>query len=127
MSSKQEIIDIIPKNDIEFIYTLLANLDFTDSDILTKYRQLKQYDDKLRRSESEAALEAYNLVDYILSCLYNPDTESENTINFSMRIVMSLMIYGCINIELDGITREEFIRIRTELRSWYKKFKKVVK
>lgn len=128
MLRKQELVDNIPIEDIITIYSIFEVLDVTDDVILKKYNQLKEYDDKLRRSESEAALEAYNIVDAILIQLYGDNVlNSKLRFSFSIRVLMSLMVYGCINVELDIITKEEFIRIRTNLRSWYKQFRKVVK
>lgn len=128
MLSKQEIIDNIPLDHIIRIKRILDRVDTKDVDLVVKYNQLRKYDDKLRRSESQAALEAYELVDAILSRRYITTSEiAEWKYECSLRIVLSLMIYGCINIALDEVTKEEFILIRTVLRTWYKQFKKVVK
>lgn len=128
MLSKQEIIDNIPLDPIIRIKRILDRVDTKDVDLVVKYNQLRKYDDKLRRSESQAALEAYELVDAILSRRYITTSEiAEWKYECSLRIVLSLMIYGCINIALDEVTKEEFILIRTTLRTWYKQFKKVVK
>lgn len=128
MLSKQEIIDNIPLDYIIRIKRILDRVDTKDVDLVVKYNQLRKYDDKLRRSESQAALEAYELVDAILSRRYITTSEiAEWKYECSLRIVLSLMIYGCINIALDEVTKEEFILIRTVLRTWYKQFKKVVK
>ncbi len=128
MLSKQEIIDNIPLDYIIRIKRILDRVDTKDVDLVVKYNQLRKYDDKLRRSESQAALEAYDLVDAILSRRYITTSEiAEWKYECSLRIVLSLMIYGCINIALDEVTKEEFILIRTTLRTWYKQFKKVVK
>ena len=128
MLSKQEIIDNIPLDPIIIIKRILDRVDTKDVDLVDKYNQLRKYDDKLRRSESQAALEAYELVDAILSRRYITTSEiAEWKYECSLRIVLSLMIYGCINIALDEVTKEEFILIRTTLRTWYKQFKKVVK
>lgn len=128
MLSKQEIIDNIPLDPIIRIKRILDRVDTKDVDLVVKYNQLRKYDDKLRRSESQAALEAYELVDDILTRRYITTSEiAEWKYECSLRIVLSLMIYGCINIALDEVTKEEFILIRTTLRTWYKQFKKVVK
>lgn len=128
MLSKQEIIDNIPLDPIIIIKRILDRVDTKDVDLVDKYNQLRKYDDKLRRSESQAALEAYNIVDDILIRRYITTSEiAEWKYECSLRIVLSLMIYGCINIALDEVTKEEFILIRTTLRTWYKQFKKVVK
>lgn len=128
MLSKKEIIDNIPLDYIIRIKRILDRVDTKDVDLVDKYNQLRKYDDKLGRSESQAALEAYNIVDEILSRRYISTSEiAEWKYECSLRIVMSLMIYGCINIALDEVTKEEFILIRKSLRSWYKQFKKVVK
>lgn len=128
MLSKKEIIDNIPLDYIIRIKRILDRVDAKDADLVDKYNQLRKYDDKLGRSESQAALEAYNIVDEILSRRYITTSEiAEWKYECSLRIVMSLMIYGCINIALDEVTKEEFILIRKSLRTWYKQFKKVVK
>ena len=128
MLSKQEIIDNIPLDPIIRIKRILDRVDTKDVDLVVKYNQLRKYDDKLRRSESQATLEAYNIVDDILTRRYITTSEiAEWKYECSLRIVLSLMIYGCINIALDEVTKEEFILIRTTLRTWYKQFKKVVK
>lgn len=128
MLSKQEVIDIIPIEHITRIKNILDNVNTDDIDLVDKYNQLRKYNDKLGRSESKAALEAYTIVDDILTSKYMYNSEvSEWRYECSLRIVLSLMIYGCINITLDNVTKEEFILIRTELRVWYKKLKRVIK
>ena len=128
MLSKQEVIDNIPLDYIIRIKRILDRIDVKDASLVDKYNQLRKYDDKLGRSESQAALEAYNIVDAILVRRYISNTEvSEWKYECSLRIVMALMIYGCINITLDEVSKDEFILIRTSLRTWYKQFKKVVK
>lgn len=128
MLSKQEVIDIIPIEHITRIKNILDNVNTDDIDLVDKYNQLRKYNDKLGRSESKAALEAYTIVDDILNSKYMYNSEvSEWRYECSLRIVLSLMIYGCINITLDNVTKEEFILIRTELRVWYKKLKRVIK
>lgn len=128
MPSKQEIIDSIPIDSIIKIKRILDNIDTTDRAIVDKYNQLKNYDEKLRKSESKAAVEAYDLVDDILLKRYISNSEvSEWRYECSLRVILSLMIYGCINISLDEVTKDEFILIRTTLKSWYKQLKKVVK
>lgn len=128
MLSKQEVIDIIPIEHNTRIKNILDNVNTDDIDLVDKYNQLRKYNDKLGRSESKAALEAYTIVDDILNSKYMYNSEvSEWRYECSLRIVLSLMIYGCINITLDNVTKEEFILIRTELRVWYKKLKRVIK
>ena len=128
MLSKQEVIDIIPIEHITRIKNILDNVNTDDIDLVDKYNQLRKYNDKLGRSKSKAALEAYTIVDDILNSKYMYNSEvSEWRYECSLRIVLSLMIYGCINITLDNVTKEEFILIRTELRVWYKKLKRVIK
>lgn len=127
MPSKQEIIDSIPIDNIIKIKRILDNIDTKDRAIVDKYNQLKNYDEKLRKSESKAAVEAYDLVDDILLKRYISNSEvAEWRYECTLRIVMSLIVYGAINVTLDNITQEEFISIRTSFRTWYKKFKKVV-
>lgn len=128
MLSKQDVIDIIPIEHITRIKNILDNVNTDDIALVDKYNQLREYNDKLGRSESKAALEAYTIVDDILNSKYMYNSEvSEWRYECSLRIVLSLMLYGCINITLDNVTKEEFILIRTELRVWYKKLKRVIK
>lgn len=127
MLSKQEMIDSIPIDNIIKIKRILDNIDTNNKIIVDKYNQLKNYDEKLRKSESKAAVEAYDLVDDILLKRYISNSEvAEWRYECTLRIVMSLIVYGAINVTLDNITQEEFISIRTSFRTWYKKFKKVV-
>lgn len=128
MLNKQDVVDNIPIEHIIRIKRILDKVDTNDVDLVDKYNQLRKYNDKLGRSESKAALEAYTIVDDILNSKYMYNTEvSEWRYECSLRIVLSLMIYGCINITLDDVTKEEFILIRIELRAWYKKLKRVIK
>ena len=128
MLNRIDVDKVIPLSYIDKVKTIIDGIDTDDFKLVTKYNLLRCYDEKIRRSESEVALEAFNMVDDILTNKYSFDTEvNEWRYEITLRIVLSLMIYGAINIELDSITREEFIELRTELRSWYKKLKKVVK
>jgi hypothetical protein len=125
--TKEDVIKDIPLDTIIKIKRIMDRVDTKDKGLVDKYNQLRTYDDKLRRGESVAGLEAFNIVDDILTRRYISNTETaEWKYETSLRIVMSLMLYGCINIELDEVTKEEFIQIRTDLKTWYKKFKKVV-
>lgn len=128
MLTKEAVIYNIPLVHITRIKRIIDDIDTNYVSLVDKYNQLKKYDVKLRRSESQAAIEAYNIVDDILMQRYVSISEvSEWKYECTIRIVMSLMIYGSINITIDELTRDEFIIIRKSLRTWYKQFKRVVK
>lgn len=128
MLTKEAVIYNIPLVHITRIKKIIDDIDTNYVSLVDKYNQLKKYDVKLRRSESQAAIEAYNIVDDILMQRYIFSSEvSEWKYECTIRIVMSLMIYGSINITIDELTRDEFIIIRKSLRTWYKQFKRVVK
>lgn len=128
MLTKEAVIYNIPLVHITRIKRIIDDIDTNYVSLVDKYNQLKKYDVKLRRSESQAAIEAYNIVDDILMQRYIFSSEvSEWKYECTIRIVMSLMIYGSINITIDELTRDEFIIIRKSLRTWYKQFKRVVK
>lgn len=128
MTTIEEVKNIMPIDSIIRIKIILDDIDTSDCGLVEKYNQLRKYDGKLKRSESESALTAYNIVDDILTERYIASTEGADwRYECTLRIVMSLMIYGAINIELDNISKEEFISTRTDLRHWYKKLKRVVK
>lgn len=128
MLTKEAVIYNIPLVHITRIKRIIDDIDTNYVSLVDKYNQLKKYDVKLRRSESQAAIEAYNIVDDILMQRYIFSSEvSEWKYECTIRIVMSLMIYGSINITIDELTRDEFIIIRKSLRTWYKQFKRVVR
>lgn len=128
MLTKEAVIYNIPLVHITRIKKIIDDIDTNYVSLVDKYNQLKKYDVKLRRSESQAAIEAYNIVDDILMQRYISISEvSEWKYECTLRIVMSLMIYGSINITIDELTRDEFIIIRKSLRTWYKQFKRVVR
>lgn len=128
MLTKEAVIYNIPLVHITRIKKIIDDIDTNYVSLVDKYNQLKKYDVKLRRSESQAAIEAYNIVDDILMQRYIFSSEvSEWKYECTIRIVMSLMIYGSINITIDELTRDEFIIIRKSLRTWYKQFKRVVR
>lgn len=128
MLTKEAVIYNIPLVHITRIKKIIDDIDTNYVSLVDKYNQLKKYDVKLRRSESQAAIEAYNIVDDILMQRYIFSSEvSEWKYECTIRIVMSLMIYGSINITIDELPRDEFIIIRKSLRTWYKQFKRVVR
>lgn len=128
MLTKSELISNIPLDTILRIKAIVDGVDVKNDNIVERYNQLRKYDDKLRNNESVTAAEVYDIVDTMLLSKISFNTEvDEWRYECILRIVLSLMIYGSINITIDELTKDEFIAIRTSLRQWYKQFKRVSK
>lgn len=125
---EKELTLLAPTNDIERLIKLFSNITNDDEELIEHYNKLRSYDCKLRRAESKRAIIAYNIIDNILLSKYLLTSEiSEWRYETVLRIIMSLAIYGIINVELKDVDKEEFINIRTNFKNWYINLKRKIK